>query len=197
LHQQTDNNNKTHKMKKLLLLTATLFTVAFAANAQNASSTAQQTIQLTLSNVLEITFVGTGTNTGSTVSLPFTSVNSYINGVSSSSQQLMIRSNKSFNVTVQSNAANFTYAGTTNPAPTMPVNGVLAIKVPANATGGTIAAPFSSSSFTYLTSSAQALINNGSNGSAQTFDVQYKATPGFNYPAGTYTVDVVYTATQQ
>ncbi len=41
------------------------------------------------------------------------------------------------------------------------------------------------------------LISNGQNGGNQTFSVMYNATPGFAYPAGTYTVDVVYTATQQ
>jgi hypothetical protein len=29
------------------------------------------------------------------------------------------------------------------------------------------------------------------------FGVTYKATPGFNYDGGTYTVSVIYTATQQ
>jgi hypothetical protein len=182
-------------MKKLLLLTASIFTITFA-NAQQASSTAQQTVQLALSNVLEISFLGSGTATGATVSIPFTTVNDYANGVSSSAQQLRVRTNKNFSVTVQANAANFTYAGTSNPSPTMPVNGVLAIKVPSNATGGSIAAPFSSTGYSTLTNAPQNLINNGANGNNQSFDIQYNATPGFSYPGGTYTVDVVYTATQ-
>ena len=182
-------------MKKLLILAVSLLSYG-AVNAQSATSTAQQTVQLNLSNVLEITFVASGTATGATVSLPFTSINDYANGVSSSAQQLKVRTNKNFSVTVQANAANFTYTGAANPAPAMPVSGVLAIKVPANATGGSIAAPFSSTAYTTLTNSPQNLINNGTNGNNKTFDIQYEATPGFSYPGGTYTVDVVYTATQ-
>jgi hypothetical protein len=41
------------------------------------------------------------------------------------------------------------------------------------------------------------MINSASKGGNQTFEVKYKATPGFAYPAGTYTTDVVYTATQE
>jgi hypothetical protein len=48
-----------------------------------------------------------------------------------------------------------------------------------------------------LTSTAQNLINSGANGSSQSFTVKYKANPGYLFGAGTYTVDVVYTATQQ
>ena len=182
-------------MKTLVLLAASIFTFTIA-NAQQASSTAQQPVQLSLSNVIEITFLGTGNANGATVSLPFTSVNDYANGVTSSAQQLRVRTNKNFSVTVQANAANFTYAGTANPSPAMPVSGVLALKVPANATGGSIAAPFSSTGYSTLTNTPQNLINNGTNGDSQTFDIQYNATPGFAYPGGTYTVDVVYTATQ-
>ncbi|MBL7683508.1 MAG: hypothetical protein JNK00_10655, partial [Flavipsychrobacter sp.] len=47
-----------------------------------------------------------------------------------------------------------------------------------------------------LTSTAANLLTNCNNGGNQTFSVMYEATPGFAYPAGTYTVDVVYTATQ-
>ncbi len=76
----------------------------------------------------------------------------------------------------------------------MPVSGVLGLKVSANGTGGTIAGKFTD--FTNLSSTAANLITNGNNGGNQTFSVMYNATPGFSYPAGTYTVDVVYTATQ-
>ena len=77
----------------------------------------------------------------------------------------------------------------------MPVSGVLAAQVTANATGGTIASAFNSA-YGGLTASAQSLISSCTNGGNQTFSVQYQATPGFAYPAGTYTTNVVYTATQ-
>ncbi|MBS1688550.1 MAG: peptidoglycan-binding protein LysM, partial [Bacteroidetes bacterium] len=52
------------------------------------------------------------------------------------------------------------------------------------------------SAYSTLTSTAQNLISNATYGGNQTFSVQYNATPGFAYPAGTYTTSVVYTATQ-
>ena len=180
-------------MKKIIAIAA-LAIVGYSANAQNASSTATQTVNLALSNAIELTFTGSGTATGSAVTLSFTTVNDYANGVQSGAQQLKVRSNKAFGVTVKTNNASFTYSGTTSPAPVMPVSGVLAAKVSANSTGGTIAGTFSG--FTGLTSTAQNLISNGTYGGNQLFSVMYEATPGFAYPAGTYTVDVVYTASQ-
>ena len=79
----------------------------------------------------------------------------------------------------------------------MPVSGVLKLMVTANSTGGSVASPFSTSSYATLTDADQDLITSGTYGSNQLFSIQYKAEPGFTYPAGTYTTSVVYTATQQ
>jgi hypothetical protein len=181
-------------MKKTTTVVAGMLCLATMSKAQSASST--QTLNLTLVNAISIVFTGSGTSTGSSVSLPFTTIANYSNGVTSSAQQLMVQSNKGFTVTVNSNSTNFTYSGSTSPAPTMPVNGVLKLEVTANSTGGTIASPFSSSSYASLSSSAQNLLINCSNGGNQTFSVQYQAMPGFSYPSGTYSTSVVYTATQ-
>jgi len=181
-------------MKKIIAIAA-LAIVGYSAQAQVAS-TATQTVNLNLSNAIELTFTGSGTATGAAVNLAFNTVNDYANGVQSSAQELKVRSNKKFGVTVKSNATNFSYTGTTTPAPVMPVSGVLGLKVSANATGGAIATPFSASAYNGLSSTAANLITNANNGGNQTFSVMYEATPGFAYPAGTYTVDVVYTATQ-
>ena len=186
-------------MKKLIAI-AVFASLGFAAKAQNQanqSSTASQTVNLSLSNAIEITFTGNSSATGGDVTIPFTTVNDYANGVESDAQELKVRSNKNFSVAVKTNAANFTYTGNTTPAPTMPVSGVLGVKVTANGTGGSIASPFSAANYATLTSSNQDLISAGSRGGNQTFSVKYKATPGFAYPAGTYAVDVVYTATQE
>ncbi len=181
-------------MKKVIAIAA-LAISGFAANAQVAS-TATQTVNLNLSNAIELTFTGSGNATGAAVNLAFNTVNDYANGVTSAAQELKVRSNKKFGVTVKSNAANFTYTGSATPVPVMPVSGVLDLKVSANATGGTIATPFSATAFNGLTATAANLLTNCNNGGNQTFSVMYEATPGFAYPAGTYTVDVVYTATQ-
>jgi hypothetical protein len=181
-------------MKKIIILSAAVLSCNMAANAQ-ATSSANQNVALSLSNAIAITFVSSGTSTGTAVSIPFTTVADYTNGVSSSAQQLKVQSNKVFNVTVNANAANFTYSGTTTPAPTMPVSGVLAAEVTVNGTGGTVASAFNNT-YASLTSTAQSLIATCANGGNQTFSVQYQATPGFAYPAGTYTTNVVYTVTQ-
>ncbi len=78
----------------------------------------------------------------------------------------------------------------------MMVYNTLSTMVTANSTGGTVPLPFSTSSYYNLTSVAANIITNGNNGADQRFSVKYKADPGFSFPAGTYTVDVVYTATQ-
>ena len=121
-------------MKKVFAIAAFAI-LGISAKAQTVSSTATQTVNLALSNAIELTFTGSGTATGTAVTIPFTSVTDYANGVQSAAQQLKVRSNKAFGVTVKANAANFTYTGSTTPAPSMPVSGVLAAKVSANGTG--------------------------------------------------------------
>ena len=183
-------------MKKVFAIAASILGFAVAANAQTAASaSASQTTKLSLTDAVEIIFTGSGTNTGGLVTLPFTTVDNYTNGVESGAQDLRVRSNKNFSVTVNANAANFTYSGTTTPAPAMPVSGVLNLMVSANGTGGTTASAFTG--YSSLTSSVQNLITAGTRGGNQTFSVKYKGTPGFSYPAGDYSVNVVYTVTQQ
>ena len=185
-------------MKKIIIAAMAAIGFATVANAQsNASGTASQTVQIALSNALEITFTGNGSSTGGTVTIPFTTVNDYANGVESSAQEIKVRSNKNFGVTVKTSTAYFsvTNSGVTTTS-TMPAS-VLGIEVTANSTGGSIASGFSSSAYNSLSATAANLINNASYGGNQTFSVKYKATPGFAYPAGTYATDVVYTATQQ
>ncbi len=181
-------------MKKIALFAAALVSFGFAANAQ-VNSSAQQQVNLSLADAIEITFTGSGTATGDPVTMTFSTVNDYANGVESAAQQLQVRSNKDFKVQVKANAANFSYTGSASPAPSMPVSGILKLMVPSNNTGGTIASTFGTA-YTSLTSNNADLITSATKGGNKTFEVQYKAEPGFNYPAGTYTVDVVYTATQ-
>ena len=198
-------NYKISEMKKSILPVflmifsiVALIALSIVASAQtNASSTAQQTVELGLSNTIDITFTGSGTATGGTVTLPFATVTDYANGVESAAQQLKVRSNKIFNVTVAASAANFsvTNNGTTSVS-TMPVAGVLDLMVSSNQAGGTIASGYSAYGGG-LSTAAASILTGASNGNNQTFSVKYKATPGFAYPAGVYAVDVVYTATQQ
>jgi hypothetical protein len=181
-------------MKKIVIIAASLVSFGFAANAQ-VNSAAQQQVNLSLANAIEITFTSSGTATGDPVTMSFATVSDYSNGVESSAQELQVKSNKDFKVEVKANATNFSYTGATTPAPAMPVLNVLNLMVPTNNTGGTVAGNFGTA-YTSITDANQNLITGATKGGAQTFEVQYKATPGFAYPAGTYTVDVVYTATQ-
>lgn len=158
---------------------------------------ATQYTHLALSNAIEIKFTDNLSHVGGNVTLSFTNVNNYANGVESSEQELSISSNKNYTIAVKTNADKFTYSGTTSPAPDMPVNGVLALVVTENNTNGSIAGPFSNSSYATLTNSNQGLLTAATRGGNKTFSVKYKATPGFAYPAGNYSVNVVYTATQQ
>lgn len=180
-------------MKKIIIIAITIF-AGFAAQAQT-STTASQTVNLVLTNAIDMTFTANGSATGPLVSMPFNTTNDYASGVTSSAQQLKVRSNKNFNVTVKSSASNFSYTGATNPAPVMPVASVLDVKVSANGTGGAIAGTFAN--YTDISTTAQNMITGGTYGGNQTFSVMYQAMPGWSYPAGTYAVDVVYTATQQ
>ncbi len=180
-------------MKKIVLFAAILSCITFAVKAQTpASTSASQTVNLALTDAIELTFTGSGTATGAAVTMSFNNVNDYANGVTSDAQALKVRSNKNFNVAVKANATNFTYTGSTSPAPTMQVSSVLDVKVSANSTGGST----SFSNYEDVTTTNQNIITNGSRGGNQTFSVMYRATPGFSYPAGNYAVDVVYTATQ-
>ena len=184
-------------MKKILLSAVALLGCATASMAQNASATATQSVSVNLSNAIAITFTGSGTSTGGAVTLPFSTVSDYANGVTCWAQQLKVQSNLPFDVAVKANSTNFTYTGTYTTGTTMPVSGVLKLLVSANGTGGSIATPFSNTAYSTLTSTDQNLITNGTNGSNQLFSIQYQATPGFTYPAGTYNTNVIYTATQQ
>jgi hypothetical protein len=183
-------------MKKYLTLAALIIAFAGNAQAQNANSTAQQTVQLDLSNAVEMTFVNSGSATGNIVTMNFNTADNYANGVESAAQELKIRSNKDFKVAVKLDYNTFNYSGTGNlNLGTVPTN-AFEMKLVNNNTGGTIAAPFSTTGYSTITGADQDVILNADNGDDQRFSVKYKCTPGFGLPAGTYTFNMIYTATQ-
>jgi hypothetical protein len=182
------------RMKKFLIAVTTILGFASASLAQsNASATASQTTQLALSNALEITFTATGTSTGNLVSLAFNSVNDYANGVESSPQEIKVRSNKTFHVTVKCSDEKFSVTNNGNTTQSsFYVQNVLDVKMASNSTGGTT----TYGSYKDVTENSQTFLSNGSNGGNQLFSVQYRAIPGFQMPAGVYTTNVIYTASQ-
>lgn len=167
-----------------------LAAITFSANqimAQDA--TANQLIKVHIEPTINIT-----AHTSSNIDLNFNNQQHYANGVQSDNQVFKVNSNRDFVVSVKTDAAKFTYSGSQYPAPQMPVNDILFLAIANNSTGGNVASAFNS--YKSLSSTAQDLLLNCRNGADQTFAINYKANPGNNYPAGDYTVGVVYTATQ-
>ena len=162
-------------MKTLILSALALLTIS-VANAQTTSATASQTVTLNLQNQIDIAVV-TGTATGT--SFVFDSPTEYSAGITNTNaSQFQVRSNKAWAVTVAASTTNFTSASTT--------------PMPSNKLGVRLS---NGSSFSQLSTTA-ANLTSGARGSGN-FTVDYNANPGFTYDAGTYTLSVVYTATQQ
>ena len=162
-------------MKKILTLAVVLLASFTAANAQSTSS-ASQTVSLTLQNAIDISITSaTGT------SFTFDDVTKYGSGLTNANAStLQVKSNRPWAVTVKAAAA--TFSGPAAPATQMPST-VLGVKL----NGG--------ASFSALSTTAASLTS-GSRGSSS-FSIDYNANPGFSYDAGTYSLSVVYTATQQ
>lgn len=174
-------------MKKIVLTAVMLPLMMAAAFAQSANSAATQAVKLNMSDAIELTIL-----TGANPQMSFVTVNDYANGIVSAEQQLQVRSNKKFNVRVKAQTSRFSFAGA-GADPKMPLS-VLRLKVYNNNTGGVITSGHSN--FTSLSTNGKPMINNATPGGSNTFSVQYKATPGFTYPAGTYAMEIIYTATQ-
>ncbi|MBE7174149.1 MAG: hypothetical protein INR73_26475 [Williamsia sp.] len=162
-------------MKKILSLVVVLFAAFTAAHAQS-TSTASQTVSLTLQNAIDITISSaTGTN------FLFDDVAKYQSGLTNTNAStLQVKSNRPWAVTVKAAAA--TFSGPAAPATQMPST-VLGVRL----NGG--------SSFTALSTTAASLTS-GARGTSS-FNIDYNANPGYSYDAGTYSLSVVYTATQQ
>lgn len=183
-------------MKKLLIISVISLLATSRAFSQpetpSVSQSASQLAKLSLNDVIEMTFSLTGSD-GVTVILPFGDMDDYTNGVESSEQEIRIRSNKGFNVRVQSNARDFTYSGSAASTPSMRVNKVLSMRITDNSTGGIITSGFSN--YKSIDRSSKKILNRCGMGD-KSFKVQYKATPGFSYPAGDYSTQIIFTATQ-
>lgn len=183
-------------MKKITLISIMLAMAMSSVLAQsNENATATQSAKLVMSNAIDITFNSNNSSEGNAVNLAFENVNDYANGVESAPIELKVRSNKDFNVFAKTSSKWFTYSGNTTPAPQMNVN-KLKIKVVSNNTGGNVPNAVNNK-YKNMRKGNRKLINKGRAGGDNTFAIQYKADPGYNFPAGTYSVNVIYTATQR
>jgi hypothetical protein len=161
-------------MKQILLFAAMI--VAFSYTNAQTTGTSNQTVSLTLKNAISLNITSA---TGTT--LTFDVSDDYLNGIANANAStFQVKSNRPWAITVKAAAANF--SGPAAPSATMP-SSVLGVRL----NGG--------STYTSLSTTA-ASFTSGARGD-NSFSVDYKATPGFAYDAGTYTLSVVYTATQQ
>lgn len=163
-------------MKQLSIAIIGLCIFHSNVSAQTTAS-ASHNVGLQLSNAIEVSFV----DGASGASLAFSTADNYNNGViAESAASIRVRSNKSYNVSVKSATANFNSTSAT----VMPVSSILHVKENTQST------------FRSITNTDQNLLTNQSRG-VNVFKLTYRATPGFNYDGGTYSVNIIYTATQQ
>ncbi len=186
-------------MKSICFL-AFLLAIAFipiesVAQDNNASGSATQTVVLDLAPVIGLKFTSTNSTTGEMVSMNFNTAAQYQNGIVSNDQELSVSSNKAFKVSVQTDANNFSYSGISSQNPTMPVSNTLFVAIKNNQTGGAVTSDFDNN-FHSLNSTTQDILMNGHQGGDKKFTVNYKAVPTLAYATGSYSVGVIYTATQ-
>lgn len=164
---------------KTALLSALAIVLFATANAQNSQT---QTVTLNLTNKIDITFVS---GDGGSV-FEFDATSKFEKGlVNISAAELNVKSNRPWKVQVAALEDYFSFNGGSG---TNQNN-----KMPASKLGVKLS---TSSSFISLSSTAKDLTSSNVRGS-NNFTIDYEANPGFEFDAGQYQLDVVYTATQQ
>jgi hypothetical protein len=161
-------------MKNLISKIAIFVLLVSASQVSFAQTSANKTqaFSLTLNNVIDITVSGTPSAT-------FSSATDYDNGVTvTGGATIAIKSNKNWTLAVKAASANFTGTPSTIPC------SVLEFK---NQSGGSFAA----------LSTNDASAGTGNKGNAGSAIIDYKVNPGYSYEAGSYSISVIYTATQQ
>lgn len=184
--------------KSLFLL---FFSGLFSATAfaQNATSGATQNSVLALQDVVGVDLsgggIGGGGNDGGAVDMPIGGVNALANGIESAEIKINLQSTAPFDVAISSSSTAFTYTGAATTNTEMLVKDVLTVMVTENNTGGNINNGYTAYQPIDGTN-RKSMINSGQPGE-RSFAFKYKANPGFKYPAGTYTTDIVYTITKR
>lgn len=186
-------NKQTNTLLKAIAIFILGMVAVFSANAQNTSSTAVQTAKLDLSDAIELSFIN---GAGGTLNFTYNTAAELISGKESVTQDLRVRSNKKFKVAVASSSTNFTYSGTYTVNNIIPVSTGLQVMVMANNTGGIPTLQALLGWLGLTVGGGSTLLTYCNPGGNQTFTVKYKATPGILAAPGTYTTDVVFTATQ-
>jgi hypothetical protein len=183
-------------MKKLILFLLAGFSL-ISANAQPVSSQApaSQTARIVINDAIDIRFINNST-TGSDIPFTFSTIQNFIDGVVSTEEpELLIRSNKDFNISIRTKSA--TFNGPTGTSLSADKLKVMAVKQPL---GSSVATPFSTASYSPLSYTPQTIFQGCTKGwtaADQNCKLRFKAEPATQIPAGSYSIDVEYTATQQ
>ncbi|MBZ0098286.1 MAG: hypothetical protein K8F30_04340 [Taibaiella sp.] len=178
-----------------LLLTLAGFCHVSKAQSLNGNST--QAARLNLAEVVSANLFSSGNGNGgppANVELPLGGTNAMAEGIESPEITVTLQCTTDFDVSVSSSSENFEYSGPSTLNTVMPVSDVLSIAITNNATGGSIGNGFSQ--FQPIDVQGKQVISAGQRG-VRTFGFKYKAQPGFNFPAGTYTTDIVYTISKK
>jgi hypothetical protein len=176
-----------------ILLTGLIASTAIAQKGTNA--TASQPTTFALSDVIEIVFADVNATTGNTVFMPFNTSRDFKNGVTFTDQELRVRANTAFKVSLKYDLSTFHYIGEEKVSADL-LQDALGVMVTKNNTGGQVVAPFNSSDYATIQSSDRDLLINGLSGGNQRFAVKYKCAPKQTLPVGNYFINVVYTATK-
>lgn len=185
------------QIKKFLLAFVSIWATEEAV-AQNANSGAVQKANLNLSEVVGVSLPDDGGGNGSggsAVEMPISSMNGLSEGIESPALKIKLQSTTPFDISISASSNTFIYSGSSSFGTTMNVADVLAVMITQNATGGSVAGGFGQ--YKSVTGTIkQPIITSGQPGE-RSFEFKYKAIPGFEYPAGTYTTDIIYTITKR
>lgn len=183
-------------MKKFILfILAGLSLISAQAQRATTQVPATQTAKLVINDAIDIRFVSNST-TGNDIPFTFSTIQNFIDGVVSNEEpELLIRSNKDFNISIRTKSA--TFNGPSGTSLNADILKVMTVKQPL---GSSVATPFSSANYSPLSYTAQTIFQGCTKGwtaSDQNCKLRFKAEPATQIPAGSYSIDVEYTATQQ
>lgn len=177
---------------KPIITVILLLIASYTGFSQTGNSGGSQHMQMNFAEVVGANLsTSGGSGGGSTVDIPLSGTNALANGIESPEITINLQGTTGFDVSVQASSTAFTYSGTGTGNTNMLVKDVLSIAITSNNTGGSVAGSFN---FYQLVDGVtpQKVIGNGQRG-VRSFGFKYKANPGFNYAAGLYTTNIVYT----
>ena len=165
------------------------------SKAQDINSNSVQPTTLDMAEVVSATLFPPGSTGSATVDLPIGGTSALADGIESPEIKVTLQSTTDFDISVSASSENFSYSGPSNSNTLMQVKDVLSIIITENNTGGSVGNGLTQ--YQPIDGiQGKLAISSGLRG-VRTFAFKYKAQPGFNSPAGTYTTDIVYTISKK